>query len=158
MLVLQEAFLAVVLVGGNLALTYEARWSGAERSAVDAISTPVVLAGMVVASLPAAAIPPNIVALRYAGLGVAVIVTAVHLAVRWRSPAQSETPAVDTTATTSALRRARPALIAVGTFAMLTALLMGVVKESARGQYATYGELTQAQAQQNFQPPGSLYP
>lgn len=158
MLVLQEAFLAVVLVGGNLALTYEARWSGAEPSAVDTVSTPVVLAGMVVASLPAAVIPPNVVALRYAGLGVAVIATALHLAVRWRSPAQSETPAVDSTARTSALRRARPALVAVGTFAMLTALLMGVVKESARGQYATYGELTQGQAQQPFQPPGSLYP
>lgn len=156
MLVLQEAFLAVVLVGGNLALTYEASWSGAEPGIVDALATPVVLAGMVVACLPASVIPPGIVALRYAGLGVAVLVTAVHLAARWRSPAQSSASDIDPRG--RALRRARPALIAVGTFAMLTALLMGVIKESSRGTYAVYGELTQAQAQQRFEPPGSLYP
>ncbi|HEX6537549.1 MAG TPA: cytochrome ubiquinol oxidase subunit I [Candidatus Dormibacteraeota bacterium] len=155
MLVLQEAFLAVVLVGGNMALSYEARWSGGERRALDRVATPVVLAGMVVASLPSSVITPNIVALRYAGLGIAVLTTGAHLAANWRSPAQQAT-AVDTGA--RALRLARPALIAVGTFALLTALLMGVVKESARGQYALYGELTQAQAQQRFQPPADLYP
>jgi cytochrome bd-type quinol oxidase subunit 1 len=156
MMVLQESFVAVVLVGGNLALSYETRWSGAEPGALDRLATPVVLAGMVVACLPAQAIPPNIVALRYAGLGIAVLVTAAHLALRWRSPAQSSAAEVDPRA--HALRRARPALIAVGTFAMLTALLMGVIKESSRGTYAVYGELTQAQAQQRFEPPGSLYP
>lgn len=156
MMVLQESFVGVVLVGGNLALSYEARWSGADPRLVDRLAPPVVLAAMVVACLPASVIPPDIVALRYAGLGVAVLMTAAHLGVRWRSPAQSAT--VDVGSAGSALRRARPALVAVGTFAMLTALLMGVIKESSRGTYAVYGELTQAQAQQRFQPPESLYP
>jgi cytochrome bd-type quinol oxidase subunit 1 len=156
LMVLQEIFVAVVLIGGNLALTYEARWSGAEPGLLDRVAPPVVLAGMVVACLPAAVIPPGIVALRYAGLGVAVLVTGAHLGVRWRSPAQMVASSIDTGA--RALRLARPALITVGTFAMLTALLMGVIKESSRGTYAVYGELTQAQAQQRFQPPGDLYP
>jgi hypothetical protein len=52
----------------------------------------------------------------------------------------------------------RQSLVLVGTFAMLLSLLMGVIKESARGNYGIYGELTQAQAQQHFNPPGSIYP
>ena len=42
--------------------------------------------------------------------------------------------------------------------ALLTSLLMGVIKEGARGDYAVYGVLTQAQAQQRFTPPADLYP
>ena len=156
MMVLQEAFVAVVLVGGNLALAYETRWSGGTPGRIDRAAVFGSLAGMVVACLPAAVIPPQIVALRYAGLGVAVLVTAAHLAVRWRSPAQTVAALPDTGA--RAIRLARPALITVGTFAMLTALLMGVIKESARGTYAVYGEVTQAQAQQPFNPPAELYP
>ncbi|MFN2581530.1 MAG: cytochrome ubiquinol oxidase subunit I [Candidatus Dormibacteria bacterium] len=156
MMVLQEAFLAIVLVGGNLALAYEARWSGARASAVDRGSVLTSLAGMVVACLPAQVIGPSFIAIRYVGLGVAVLVTGLHLAARWTSPARDGegTPERDS----AALRYARPALVTIGTFAMLTALLMGVVKESARGTYAVYGELTQDQAQQTYAPPASLYP
>jgi hypothetical protein len=156
MMVLQEAFVAVVLVGGNIALVAETRWSGGTPSVLDRAAVLIVLAGMVIATLPAAVIPPGVIALRYAGLGVAVVVTAVHLAARWQTAARTGTVAPEAGA--AAMRMARPALITIGTFALLTALLMGVIKESARGTYGVYGELTQAQAQQSFNPPAALYP
>ncbi|MBV8195695.1 MAG: cytochrome ubiquinol oxidase subunit I, partial [Candidatus Dormibacteraeota bacterium] len=88
MLVLQEIFLGIVLVGGNLALLYEACWSGAAPSVIDRVAIGVSLAGMVIACLPAAVIPSSVIALRYTGLFAAVAVTGVHLYVRWRSPAR----------------------------------------------------------------------
>ena len=40
----------------------------------------------------------------------------------------------------------------------MTSLLMGYIKEHARGDYAVYGELRQVDAHQPYQPSQSLYP
>ncbi|MBV8446208.1 MAG: hypothetical protein JOZ92_09855, partial [Candidatus Dormibacteraeota bacterium] len=155
MLVLQEAFVAVVLVGGNVALALEPLWSGGER---DRYALPVIvvaLAGMIVATLPSSVIPGSVEYLRFVGLGATVVVTALHLALRWQPQPDA---GVELRSGGGAMRAARRVLVVIGAFSLLTSLLMGVIKESARGNYAVYGELTQAQAQQQFNPPGSLYP
>ena len=157
MMVLQEAFLAIVLVGGNVALGAEAGWSGERRDAVALPATLVTLAGMVVAALPSSVLPGSVEWIRLVGLGVAMLVTAVHLVARWRP--QPRTDAQRAGSPSAAAQRIAPqSLVVVGTFALLLSLLMGVVKESARGTYAVYGEMTQGQAQQHFNPPGNLYP
>ncbi|MBV9101544.1 MAG: cytochrome ubiquinol oxidase subunit I [Candidatus Dormibacteraeota bacterium] len=155
LMVLQEAFVAVVLVGGNVALIAEQRGSanGEGRDTIGLVAVGVSLAGMVVAALPSSVLPSGAETVRFVGLGAALVVTAVHLALRWH---RRPIPAGDIAA--SALTLGRRALVTVGAFSLLTALLMGVIKESARGSYAVYGELTQAQAQQQFTPSGSLYP
>jgi cytochrome bd-type quinol oxidase subunit 1 len=156
MLVLQEALVAVVLVGGNLALAAEARTAGAPIQGLARAAIALSLAGMVVACLPAQVWQQPFYWVRYLGLGVAVLVTGVHLGARWLgAPARALTAPV---VAPGGLRLGGRALVAVGVSAMLTALLMGVIKEKARGPYAVYGELTQAQAQQKFNPPGSLFP
>jgi cytochrome bd-type quinol oxidase subunit 1 len=154
MMVLQEALLAIVLVGGNIALAAESESSGVRVAAAARVAVAVSLAGMTLACLPAAVLPNAIYWLRYLGLGAAVLVTALHLAVRWIGPRVIAAP----DAYARGLPLARRALVAVGVSAMVTALLMGVIKEKARGVYAVYGELTQAAAQQKYNPPGSLYP
>jgi cytochrome bd-type quinol oxidase subunit 1 len=156
MMVLQEALVAVVLVGGNIALAAEAQSSTARVPAVARAAIAVSLAGMVLACLPAAVLQGPIYWIRYLGLGVAVVVTAVHLALRWVGPAARTVAAP--VVHSSGVRLGRNALVVVGVSAMATALLMGVIKEKARSPYAVYGELTQAQAQQKYNPPGSLYP
>ncbi len=158
LMVLQEAFVAVVLVGGNVALGAEARWGGdrSKRDRFAAVAVTVSLLGMIVASLPSAVLPAGAEFARFIGLGATVVVTAVHLAMRWRlTPLPAER--MDGAAQPG-LGAGRRALIMAGAFALLTSLLMGVIKESARGNYGVYGELTQAQAAQRFNPSGSLYP
>jgi len=110
----------------------------------------------VVAVLPSAVLPASAEVVRFVGLGLAVVVTGVHLALRRStdpSPGQSASaPPLPS------MRLARRCLVVVGAFALATSLLMGVIKESARGNYSVYGELTQAQAAQPFTPSPSLYP
>jgi cytochrome bd-type quinol oxidase subunit 1 len=147
-MVVQEALLGAILVGGNIALTGEN--GGLRSSALGQVATAVVFAGMVVACLPSAVIGPDILALRYAGLACAVIVTALHLAVRWR-PRGLLTQVV----LGPMLRRS---LVLVGVVSMATALYMGYIKEQARGTYAVYGVLQQSDAGGRFNAPGNLYP
>jgi cytochrome bd-type quinol oxidase subunit 1 len=153
LMVLQEAFVAIVLVGGNVALMAESRWSGEQPHAIARPAIALSLAGMVVATLPSAVLPASLEVLRFVGLAVAVAVTAVHLTVRTLPQRTEPAPSAG-----SSMGAARGALLLVGAFSVLTSLLMGVIKEGARGDFGVYGELTQAQAQQPFQPPGSLYP
>jgi hypothetical protein len=105
---------------------------------------------MVVACLPASVITPNILALRYVGLTLAVVVTAAHLVIRW-NPRGLLSQAVRGVT----LRRS---LVLVGVVSMATALFMGFIKEQARGDYVVYGVLTQASAHGRFLPPESNYP
>ena len=114
------------------------------------------LAGMVVASLPDAVLPSAWEGARFVGIGIAIIATALHLWRRWRPPVWDANCECEPQPRPS--RMLRPVLVLVGSFALLTSLLMGVIKESARGDYAVYGVLTQAQAQQRFTPPAELYP
>jgi hypothetical protein len=105
---------------------------------------------MVVACLPASVITPGILALRYVGLGLAVVVTAVHVVLRW-NPSGLLIQAVRGVT----LRRS---LVLVGVVSMVTALYMGFIKEQARGDYVVYGVLTQSSAHGRFLPPTSDYP
>jgi hypothetical protein len=149
LMVAQEILVGIVLVGGNIALGAEA---GATRSPLALTATGLTLAGMVVACLPAAVLSADIIAVRYIGLGVAVLVTSAHLLLRMRGPRVSQ---VAVTPRGSTLRRS---LVAVGVASAVTALFMGYIKEHARGEFAIYGELQQKDAGGNFNAPGNLYP
>ena len=147
-MIAQEALVGAILVGGNVALAGE---NGGFRSSRFAqVATVITAVGMVVACLPASVITPNILALRYIGLGLAVLVTAVHVARRW-NPSGLVIQAVRGVT----LRRS---LVLVGVVSMVTALYMGFIKEQARGDYAVYGVLTQSSAHGRFLPPTSDYP
>jgi len=155
LMVVQEVFLGIILVCGNIALALE----GAARERGNRIAIAATLAsllGMVLASLPDAVLPGSLEAVRFAGIAVAIAATALHLWLR-RQPLLAAPRGVAVPQPHSP-RMLRPTLVVVGSFALLTSLLMGVIKESARGDYAVYGVLTQAQAQQRFTPPADLYP
>ncbi len=111
---------------------------------------------MALAAMPSAVLSGSLNTLRYWGLGAAMSVTAVHLAVRMRGGARSQEDAVR--AAGSGSRLGRNALVAVGTTAVVTSLFMGYIKEHARGDYAIYGELRQVDARQHYLPAGNLYP
>lgn len=155
LMVVQESFVGVILVGGNIALWLERR-SALAPTGLDRAAVLVSLAGMAVASLPDSVLPSAWEPARFVGIGVGVVVTAAHLWVRRRPDAWDPPASARTHARPSGMLR--PVLVIVGSFALLTSLLMGVIKESARGDYAVYGVLTQAQAQQRFTPPSDLYP
>ena len=147
-MIAQEALVGAILVGGNVALAGE---SGGLRSSRFAQGATVITAvGMVVACLPASVITPGILALRYVGLGLAVVVTAIHVVLRW-NPSGLLIQAVRGVT----LRRS---LVLVGVVSMVTALYMGFMKEQARGDYVVYGVLTQSSAHGRFLPPTSDYP
>lgn len=155
LMVVQEVFVGIILVGGNVALWLER--PAAQRSrTLAATATLTSLGGMVVASLPDAILPSAWEGARFVGIGIAIIATAVHLWRRRRPPVWDGPTDVRPQPRPS--RLLRPVLVLVGSFALLTSLLMGVIKEGARGDYAVYGVLTQAQAQQRFTPPADLYP
>jgi hypothetical protein len=147
-MIAQEALVGAILVGGNIALGAER--GGFRGSRLAPVAAALAAAGMVVACLPASVITPNILALRYMGLGLAVVVTAAHLALRW-NPSGLVAQAVRGVT----LRRS---LVLIGVASMVTALFMGFIKEQARGDYAVYGVLTQASAHGRFLPPESNYP
>ncbi len=155
LMVVQEVFVGVILVGGNIALWLE-RPANEHRNRFAAVATLVSLAGMVVASLPDSVLPAAWEGARFIGIGAGIIATALHLWRRWRPPVWEPTASTKTQPRPS--RMLRPVLVLVGSFALLTSLLMGVIKESARGDYAVYGVLTQAQAHERFTPPAELYP
>ncbi len=155
LMIVQEGFVGIILVGGNIALWLE-RPPDQRRNGFAAVATVLSLAGMVVAALPDAVLPSAWESARFAGIGVAIVATALHLWRRWRPPAWDPTP--DARSLPRPSRMLRPVLVLVGSFALLTSLLMGVIKESSRGDYAVYGVLTQAQAHQRFTPPAELYP
>jgi cytochrome bd-type quinol oxidase subunit 1 len=147
-MIAQEALVGAILVGGNIALAGER--GGLRSSRVAQVATVLTTVGMVVACLPASVITPDILALRYVGLGAAVLVTAVHVVSRW-NPSGLLIQAVRGVT----LRRS---LVLVGVASMVTALYMGFIKEQARGQYVVYGVLTQSSSHGRFLPPESNYP
>ena len=155
LMVVQEIFVGVILIGGNIALALEVP-AGRRWSPIAVAATLVSLAGMVLASLPDAVLPAAWEGARFAGIGAALVATTVHLLRSRQQPVRSLPTSARTHPHPS--RMLRPVLVLVGSFALLTSLLMGVIKESARGDYAVYGVLTQAQAHQRFTPPADLYP
>jgi cytochrome bd-type quinol oxidase subunit 1 len=147
-MIAQEALVGAILIGGNLALMGER--GGLRSSPLGLAATLLTTVGMVVACMPSSVITPNILALRYIGLGVAVVVTALHLVSRW-NPSGLLIQAVRGVT----LRRS---LVLIGVASMVTALYMGFIKEQARGDYLVYGVLTQSSAHARFLPPESNYP
>jgi hypothetical protein len=154
-MVAQECLVGAMFIGGNIALASEDGgphdWSMGSRAAI-AIS----VAGMTLAALPSAVLGGGLNALRYWGLGAATVVTAVHTVSRLRGRRRQQDDSLRVTGSVS--RTGRSAVLAVGTVAVVTSLLMGYIKEHARGDYAVYGELRQVDAHQPYQPVQSLYP
>jgi hypothetical protein len=154
-MVAQECLVGVMFIGGNIALASEdggpREWSMASRAAI-AVS----IAGMTLAALPSAVLGGDLNVLRYWGLGAATVVTAAHTLSRLRGRRRRQDDSLRVTGSVS--RIGRNAVLAVGTVAVVTSLLMGYIKEHARGDYAVYGELRQVDAHQPYQPTQSLYP
>ena len=154
-MVAQQCLVAAIFIGGNIALASEdggpREWSGLNRLAI-AVS----VLGMAAAAMPSSVLPAGINALRYVGLGAAMVVTAANLIARTRGVRHRQDDSLRVTG--SASRIGRNALVVVGTVAVVTSLLMGYIKENARGDYAIYGELRQTDAHGPFAPTQSLYP
>ena len=154
-MVAQECLVGAIFIGGNIALASE---DGGPRewSAVSWAAIVLSLAGMTVASLPSAVLGDSVNQLRYVGLGVAMVVTAVNLALRFRGRTTRQDDSIRGSG--SASRIGRNALVTIGTLSVATTLLMGYIKEHARGDYAVYGELRQVDAHKQYTPPPGLYP
>jgi len=154
-MVAQECLVGAMFIGGNIALTSEdggpREWSTLGWAAIIVSVT-----GMTVAALPSAVLGGDLNALRYWGLGAATVLTAVHTLSRLRGRRQRQDDSLRVTGAVS--RMGRNAVVTVGTVAVVTSLLMGYIKEHARGDYAVYGELRQVDAHQPYQPTQSLYP
>jgi hypothetical protein len=159
--VVQEVLFACVVVGGNLALALEMPGSGT-GTVVGRWAVGLSALGMLIGLLPAQVIVPGVLALRYVGIGLAVAVTAGHLAYRSiperTMPRLAVAPGASLVLPFSGSTTARRAVVVTGVCAMITALWMGYMKEEARGGYAVYGELTQDQAHGQFAPGGQYYP
>jgi hypothetical protein len=158
--IVQEALFGGLLIAGNIALALEAP-RGRSVDVRGRVAIAVVTAGMVLGVLPSQALPGGLRVVRYAGIAIAVIVTAVHLFSRGLRPSDShaeretgQSPQIPAAA--SAL--GRRALVAAGALGLAVALFMGYMKEEARGRYVFYGELTQDQGHEPFNPSPSLYP
>jgi hypothetical protein len=154
-MVVQECLVGAMFIGGNIALASEdggaREWSIGSWSAIG-----VALLGMTVAALPSAVLGDSLNSLRYWGLGAAMLATAIHLGTRLRGSRRRQDDALRVTG--SASRIGRNALVTIGTVSIVTTLLMGYIKEHARGDYAVYGELRQVDAHKPYAPTQSLYP
>jgi hypothetical protein len=155
-MVAQECLVAVIFIAGNIALASE---DGGPREwpALSRVAIGVSLVGMTVAAMPSMVLGPDLNATRYWGLGAATAVTAVHTVFRLRGRRRNRQDD-SLRITGSASRLGRNALVAAGTVAVATTLLMGIIKEHARGDYAVYGELRQVDAHQPYHPTQGLYP
>lgn len=154
-MVAQECLVGALLIGGNIALASE---DGGPRewSPLAWLAVTVSVVGMTLASLPSTVLPDSINAWRYIGLGAAMVVTALNLVTRLGGTRRRQDDSLRVTGSTS--RLGRNALVTIGTVSVVTTLLMGYIKEHARGDYAVYGELRQVDAHQQYTPPPGLYP
>ncbi|MGH7722608.1 MAG: cytochrome ubiquinol oxidase subunit I [Candidatus Dormibacteria bacterium] len=154
-MVAQECLVGAMFIGGNIALASEdggpRLWSTSSRLVIA-----LTVVGMTLAALPSGVLGGDLNALRYWGLGVATMLTAAHTVSRLRGRSHRQDDSLRVTGSVS--RIGRNAVVTVGTVAVVTSLLMGYIKEHARGDYAVYGELRQVDAHQQYQPNQSLYP
>lgn len=159
--VVQSALLAGLFVGVNLALGLEVPHGGRGLDAESTAAVAVVAVGSLVGLLPSAVLGPSVYGVRYLGIAVAVLVTALHLtrrtlprSARLRTAPTPGGMAVLPFATSAAGRR----LVAgIGVTAMVLSLWMGFMKSEARGASGIYGELTLEQAHGPYAPSGT-YP
>lgn len=155
--VIQALALLIVFVGANVALLLES--PGPDPTG--RLLTILTVGGMVVGCLPSAILTESNYGIRYVGITVGVGATLVHLVLRTRSPRQRlalrPAPGAQVALPFQASSSARVAVVVAGCMAMFLSLWMGVIKEESRGNYAIYGELTQDQAHQPYNPSG-IYP
>jgi cytochrome bd-type quinol oxidase subunit 1 len=142
---LQMGLFGLLLVGGNLYF-----WQSRDRGGwLSGLLTGVVALLAVGTILPSSAYPGTSFWLRYLWLALALALSLVH----WLAWGPRRRARPDPT------RLGRWAVVMAGAVAVAIFLLMGVIRESARGPYAIYGRMTQAQAQDLFQAPsGRFYP
>jgi hypothetical protein len=154
-MVVQECLVGALFIGGNIALASE---DGGPRdwSPIGWAAVLVSVAGMTVASLPSSVLTDSVNSFRYVGLGAAMVVTAANLLPRMRGTRRRQDDSLRVTGSTS--RLGRNALVTIGTVSVVTTLLMGYIKEHARGDYAVYGELRQVDGHQPYNPQPGLYP
>ncbi|HYM49264.1 MAG TPA: cytochrome ubiquinol oxidase subunit I [Candidatus Limnocylindrales bacterium] len=99
---------------------------------------------------PAALYPRSVFWLRYIFLGTAILLSLAHWAL-WRRPR----PSLET----GIRRGGHLALTLTGAAALLLFLLMGVIRETARGDYTVYGQLKESNSSGLFQAPSKgFYP
>ena len=154
-MVAQECLIGATFIGGNVALACEdGDWRSWPRLSVVAVFLTTL--AMALAALPSAVLPASVNDVRYVALGVAMLTTAVHLGARLGHRRWRQDDGLRRTG--SASRMGRTALLAIGTTAVVTSLLMGFIKEHARNPYAIYGELTQQDAHSQYTAPPGIYP
>jgi hypothetical protein len=159
--IVQELLFGGLLFFGNLALALELPGPGGLDTA-GRVALWVTGVGMVIGILPAQLIPSGAVLVRYAGIGAATLATLLHVLQRTRPgssmPRLAPAPGAALALPYSGSARARNALVVAGVLGVSTALLMGYMKEEARGSYTVYGELTLQQGHEVFNPGPGLYP
>jgi hypothetical protein len=141
--------LAVLVVGANL--VFWRHNQAAAQGGSGATLTVVALLGMAGAAMPAAVIPPNLVALRYVALLIAFLATAINLVGYLRS--------IRGAGASGRINPAAGRLIGlVGVCALVLSIYMGVIKENAKGSCgidATTGQasclLNLHQSAENFE-------
>ena len=160
--ILQAVLLGAVFVGANVALAWEqpgARGPDAMGRAAVLVSA----AGFALGVLPSQLLAGPTHWVRYAGIGAGVLVTLLHVLARTTPRRQrlalrpATAPGAQAVLPFGASLLARRALVVTGVTAMGLAVYMGYMKEEARNPYAVYGELTQQQAHQQWNPQG-IYP
>ena len=160
LMVVQMCIYSVVLIAVNVAFGWEGR---PENHRVAPIATALVVILSAVSCLPSAVLGPNIYALRYIALGLAILVSALHLVYHSFSGLEVEgeehrRPAQRGPVAFVASSGARQAVVIAGVAAAILALYMGYVKEEAKGSYVVYGLIHQNTAHALYQPPPGIYP
>jgi cytochrome bd-type quinol oxidase subunit 1 len=142
----QGVLLGILLVGSNLYF-----WqSRPVRSGLGGVLTLLVFVLALLEVAPSALYPRSLFWLRYVFLGVALLLSLGHWLI-WRSPREVVTLQVRTAGHT--------ALAVTGVSAVLLFLLMGVIRETARGPYTVYGQLKESDSYGIFQAPSKgFYP
>jgi hypothetical protein len=158
--VIQAAALGVLFVSANLALAGEVV---RERRAglFSRVCVGVAVIGFTVGMLPGAVLNGGTFWIRYAGIGIGLLVTVAHLLARSAplhpAPVYQPAPGAYAVLPYSTSSVARRALVVCGLVAVSLSLYMGVMKEEARGAYVINGELTQQDAHGQWNPQG-IYP
>ncbi len=134
---LQMGLFGLLLVGGNLYF-WQSRGSWLSGPLTGAVA--LLAVGTL---LPSSTYPGTSFWLRYLWLALALALSLVH----WSLWGLRRRTRPDPT------RLGRWAVVVTGVAAVAIFMLMGVIRETARGPYAIYGKMTQAQAQNLFQPP-----
>ncbi len=139
---LQATFIAILLIGSNLYF-----WQS-RPTVPSPLLTGIVFLMSLATVMPAALFPKGFFWVRYLALGVAVLLSLLHLLIsrpRGRAAPQD-------------LRRSSQVTLAVtGATALLLFLLMGVIRTTARSDYTIYGVMKESDSYGIFQAPSKGY-